>query len=374
MFEGIGRPRWIAIRNDAGATISAFGIVRVTGSATVDGQTVLTVGKPNATSTAVIMINGPADIGAGKYGQATAGPAFALYDDAESPSLGERWGPSDGSWELEQDAPGAIVIGAPTSGRVLVRLTTLARSYACLSGDGSQAITRTFAKLTILDETPVDASGLTVSTVNQNVTVLRDGAYQVQFFGSAEATVTVDTPDTCRPEVALYVNGSRYAATVGGTTRLTSGTNRSIAFSCIADCVGGDVLDIRAAITGNESQQITITGGPTGGTFTLTFAGQTTAGIAYNASAATVQAALEALGAIEVGDVTCTGGPLPSIAVNVEFTGNFVELDMATMTADSAGLTGGSSPTVVISTPSPSSDTLTFDQATWTIDGLNGAE
>jgi hypothetical protein len=45
----------------------------------------------------------------------------------------------------------------------------------------------------------------------------------------------------------------------------------------------------------NEVQRITITGTPTGGTFTLTFQGNTTAPIAYNASAATVVAALEAL-------------------------------------------------------------------------------
>ena len=45
----------------------------------------------------------------------------------------------------------------------------------------------------------------------------------------------------------------------------------------------------------NEVQTISITGSPTGGTFTLSFAGQTTAPIAYNASAATVVAALQAL-------------------------------------------------------------------------------
>jgi hypothetical protein len=46
----------------------------------------------------------------------------------------------------------------------------------------------------------------------------------------------------------------------------------------------------------------------TGGTFTITWNGQTTAVIAYNAVAATVQAALEALSNINVGDVVVTGG------------------------------------------------------------------
>lgn len=51
-------------------------------------------------------------------------------------------------------------------------------------------------------------------------------------------------------------------------------------------------------------------GTPTGGTFTLSYGGNATAPIAYNANAATVQAALEALPGL-AGMVTVTGGPLP---------------------------------------------------------------
>ena len=47
--------------------------------------------------------------------------------------------------------------------------------------------------------------------------------------------------------------------------------------------------------------------GPAAGTFTLTFNGQTTVPIARNASAATVQGALEALSNIGSGDVTVSG-------------------------------------------------------------------
>jgi hypothetical protein len=48
--------------------------------------------------------------------------------------------------------------------------------------------------------------------------------------------------------------------------------------------------------SGNAVQVVTVTGTPTGGTFTLTVEGNTTAPIAYNASAATIQTALQALG------------------------------------------------------------------------------
>lgn len=61
-----------------------------------------------------------------------------------------------------------------------------------------------------------------------------------------------------------------------------------------------------AAVT-NEVQTLTVTGGPTGGTFTITWSGQTTAALAYNATAAQVQTALEALSNIAPGDVAVTG-------------------------------------------------------------------
>lgn len=58
-----------------------------------------------------------------------------------------------------------------------------------------------------------------------------------------------------------------------------------------------------------EVVTIARTGTVTGGTFTLTVAGETTAAIAYNATAADVQAALELLDAVEAGDLVVTGGP-----------------------------------------------------------------
>jgi parallel beta-helix repeat protein len=53
----------------------------------------------------------------------------------------------------------------------------------------------------------------------------------------------------------------------------------------------------------NEVQQATVSGDPTGGTFTLSFRGQTTGSIAYNASAAEVASALEALSTVGSGNV-----------------------------------------------------------------------
>lgn len=98
----------------------------------------------------------------------------------------------------------------------------------------------------------------------------------------------------------------------------------------------------------NEVQTVTINGGPTGGTFTLTFDGETTAPVAYNATAATVRQALEALANINPGDVAVSGSA--SGPYTVTFGGQYAETDVPTMTASATGLTGGTSPAVVVAT------------------------
>lgn len=101
----------------------------------------------------------------------------------------------------------------------------------------------------------------------------------------------------------------------------------------------------------NEVQQIAITGTATGGTFTLTYAGQTTAAIAYNATAAAVKTALVALSNIGANDVVTAGGALPGTPVTVTFQGALADTDVAQMTATSS-LTG-TTPAVVITTTTP---------------------
>ena len=56
----------------------------------------------------------------------------------------------------------------------------------------------------------------------------------------------------------------------------------------------------------DEQQTVRVTGA-TAGTFTLTFDGQTTAPIAYNATAAQIDAALEALSNIEADEIQTSG-------------------------------------------------------------------
>lgn len=118
--------------------------------------------------------------------------------------------------------------------------------------------------------------------------------------------------------------------------------------------IGGEVISTGAAVA--EVQTVTITGSPTGGTFTLTFDGETTANIDFDATNAEVDTALEALSNIGVGEVTVTGGPGPGTPWVVTFSSSLGNVPQ--MTADGSGLTGGSSPAVAVTTNTPG-DNLT---------------
>lgn len=93
----------------------------------------------------------------------------------------------------------------------------------------------------------------------------------------------------------------------------------------------------------NEVQRILITGEPTGGSFTITWNGQTTAAIAYNADSDTVYARLVALSNIEPEDITVSGGPFPNTPMYVAFGGQYARMDVALMTTTDS-FTGGSTP------------------------------
>jgi len=117
------------------------------------------------------------------------------------------------------------------------------------------------------------------------------------------------------------------------------------------------VLVASSAVLGgtNEQQTVTITGSPTGGNFTLTYNGATTANIAWNAAAAAVQTALEALVNIAVGDVVVTGGPGPATPWVVTFQGQLGKQNINQMTAAHT-LTGGT-PAIAVTTTTPGSAT-----------------
>lgn len=95
---------------------------------------------------------------------------------------------------------------------------------------------------------------------------------------------------------------------------------------------------VAISATNDEIQVLVVDA--TGGTFTLTYSGQTTSALAYNASAGTVQTALEALSNIAPGDVGVAGsagGPF-----TFSFGGTLAGTNVSQMTVGVGSLTGGS--------------------------------
>lgn len=171
----------------------------------------------------------------------------------------------------------------------------------------------------------------------------------------------------------LVVEDRSWLADVDGTQATRSITLRTAAFTkathfpngvlksgtVIAQYTSGAYAGLWGPYAGSASevQTATITGGPTGGTFTLTLNGETTAAIAYNATAATVEAALEALPSLSASDVAVTGsagGPY-----TVTFGGSLAGSNVAAMTASGASLTGGTTPGVTIATTTGGGGTAT---------------
>lgn len=115
--------------------------------------------------------------------------------------------------------------------------------------------------------------------------------------------------------------------------------------------LGLSVTDLRAyldQVPDVAAQRITVTGSPTGGTYTLTYASSTTVAIAYNATAATVQAALITVASPGTADATPlnvygkAGGPY--LVVFSTRSGRTA----STFALGTNSLTGGTTPSVTV--------------------------
>lgn len=93
-----------------------------------------------------------------------------------------------------------------------------------------------------------------------------------------------------------------------------------------------------SAVDTDEVQYVSYNAIPSSGNFTLTYAGQTTANIAYNAADSAIVSALEALSNIGVGEVTVTGDYL--LGWRVTFTSGLGGTDVAEMTGTNVSLAG----------------------------------
>ncbi|HUV41882.1 MAG TPA: flagellar hook-basal body complex protein [Sedimentisphaerales bacterium] len=101
----------------------------------------------------------------------------------------------------------------------------------------------------------------------------------------------------------------------------------------------------------DEVQTITTTDEPDGGTYTLTFMGETTAAIAADADDTAIEDALELLSTIGDGNVSVAGGPIGAAnPIVITFAGDLAGQDVSMITIDASSLTtgGGASATPTV--------------------------
>lgn len=242
-------------------------------------------------------------------------------------------------------------------------------SQTLLSGDGSSLAGQSVTVATTTQGAPGDNHQATITATQLLTATDPVGVYLSGGYAAGTVTVSEDASeatwtnwiayfyDVLTSEVVLSksttTNATQSITTISfeiiGSKGGQSLTNPSVSASTITGYDPDGSAEISITSTGgnssNEVQTIRLPGEPTGGTFTLTFQGQTTGNIAYNASSATVETALEALSNIGSGDATVTDGS--GGGWDVEFTNNLAATDLAAMTGSGANLTGG---TVLVAT------------------------
>ncbi len=123
---------------------------------------------------------------------------------------------------------------------------------------------------------------------------------------------------------------------------------------------------IQPGVAVSASSELTVSA--TIGTYTLTYAPtaapQTTAPLPYNASAATVQAALQNLPAIGAGNVEVSGGPCNAAPCTIAFVGALRDQVISAIAADSSKLHGGAKEAKVTQLAAGQSDGEVYLSAT----------
>lgn len=127
----------------------------------------------------------------------------------------------------------------------------------------------------------------------------------------------------------------------------------------------GLAADARAVPARNEKQQVVITGG-TGGTFTLTFDGQTTDTIPFDGTAAQVELALEGLSNIQAVSVVKNGAS----DWTIEFLNPGLE-DLVALTANVTGVTGTPAATITEDQKGRARDTVLLRLSNVTAGAIN---
>lgn len=180
--------------------------------------------------------------------------------------------------------------------------------------------------------------------------------------------------------ISLLASTARTAdVSFGASTPDAKGAHVLIDVTAVSDVEAAGIATVTQGLGTTEIQTITVSAA--GGTFTITWNGQTTSALAYDVSAADMETALDALSNIADGDVEVTGGP-GDAAGTAPYTLTWLARlgNVAAPTTDATLLTGtpktavvatgtpGTGPTNEVQTVTVAADggtfTLTYDAQT----------
>ena len=218
----------------------------------------------------------------------------------------------------------------------------------------------------VIEITGTDHSGTAITQVDLNITDNTKLTHLISeindaFDGIAKATLvngqivlTDSTSGTSDLSITLTYNANGSAAELTLPTMAVS-TEGGSTTADLAGFAEADFTETQSAQdsqirvdgypptgTGiSEVQTLSKTDRATGGTFTLTYGGQTTAVINYDASTEEIQAALEALANVEAGDIVVSGERINQASDTI-FTFNDSLGDVGMLSIDHSNLTPSS--------------------------------
>lgn len=233
----------------------------------------------------------------------------------------------------------STLTGATGSARLILKSRTAGKPFAVVVTLNGQTGTTNEVQSIRIGNSPTGGT-FTLTFDGQTTAGIAYNADQYAIQTALEALSNISSGD-------VLVLGSATSFTVQYTGNLAE-ANQPLILINIANLTGGNntisVETITPGVDGvNEVQKISL-GASTSGTFTLSYDGVETGNIAYNASAATVQTALEAV--LGSGNVSCSGGALPGTDVSATFIGDLAGVAVNTLVGDGSSLSGGGGPAV----------------------------
>lgn len=184
----------VPFRNDYAGTVPAYGIVAVTGSATVNEAEYFTVDRPDATFRVRYLVNGPEAVAVSGYGLGhwLDKARDVAYDDSFTPAVGQEWGVWPDSFLLTLGGLGFDIQSAGDGTKVKAIQRTVTTLLGKLYGESplEQGSTVDFKPWLdsdddgVLEEGPFDPFEVSDFCLNTGDTIEADTKMQVSLYSN----------------------------------------------------------------------------------------------------------------------------------------------------------------------------------------------